>query len=572
MFNSIISNFHFIRPWVLLFLLIPLLFRFYMFKNDENLSSWEKVCDKKLLNYLLIKNKKSKRRLSAFMMYLGLITAIISASGPSWEKIQTPALSNYNPVMIVLNLSTDMLEDDVKPTRLDRAKLEIKNILEQLKSSESGFIVYTDEPFLISPVSSDSIIITNLLDAVSNDIMPLNGDRPDRAIEMAKQKIKDAGYENGNIILFTADSGMYFDSTLSQAQKSAQEGISVNIVNMSADKNEKLEQIANAGQGVIISANEGIKELVDKIYLPKDKFKKSKNKTSEWLDFGWYLVCVPMICCLAFFRKGVLIIIFLISISSVSQADFLYSDNYLARKEFKAKNYKQAAKSFDNEKWKAAAYYKDGNYAQAIKLLADKNDIESRYNYANSLAKSGNLDEAIKTYEEVLKQEPEHKDAKYNLEYLKKHQQQNDSKNKKQNQNGKQDNQNKNESNEQNNRQNQSNQQNQNAEQKQDKDDKQQEAKAQNIKAQAQADQEKNNEHSENNSEDNKENEQNKKNENTLQQQKTPQLNAKQGDKDEKYDEQVQAKVQKFREIPDDKGGLLRAFIKQEYMKNRYGE
>ena len=204
--------------------------------------------------------------------------------------------------------------------------------------------------------------------------------------------------------------------------------------------------------------------------------------------------------------------------------------------------------------------------------MADKNDIESRYNYANSLAKSGNLDEAIKTYEEVLKQEPEHKDAKYNLEYLKKHQQQNDSKNKKQNQNGKQDNQNKNESNEQNNRQNQSNQQNQNAEQKQDKDDKQQEAKAQNIKAQAQADQEKNNEQSENNSEDNKENEQNKKNENTLQQQKTPQLNAKQGDKDEKYDEQVQAKVQKFREIPDDKGGLLRAFIKQEYMKNRYGE
>ena len=41
---------------------------------------------------------------------------------------------------------------------------------------------------------------------------------------------------------------------------------------------------------------------------------------------------------------------------------------------------------------------------------------------------------------------------------------------------------------------------------------------------------------------------------------------------DEKYDEEVQAKVQRFREIPDDKGGLLRAFIQQEYLKKRYGD
>ena len=39
-----------------------------------------------------------------------------------------------------------------------------------------------------------------------------------------------------------------------------------------------------------------------------------------------------------------------------------------------------------------------------------------------------------------------------------------------------------------------------------------------------------------------------------------------------KSDEKAQAKEQQYREIPEDVGGLLRAFIYKEYMKNRYGE
>ena len=46
----------------------------------------------------------------------------------------------------------------------------------------------------------------------------------------------------------------------------------------------------------------------------------------------------------------------------------------------------------------------------------------------------------------------------------------------------------------------------------------------------------------------------------------------KQGSKEDKYDEKMQAKVQQYREIPEDIGGLLRAFIKNEYQQNRYNE
>ena len=48
-------------------------------------------------------------------------------------------------------------------------------------------------------------------------------------------------------------------------------------------------------------------------------------------------------------------------------------------------------------------------------------------------------------------------------------------------------------------------------------------------------------------------------------------MKAKEGAENEKYDEKVQARRQQFREIKEDTGGLLRAIIKQEYLKNRYG-
>ncbi len=573
MIDEFISNFHFLRPWILILLLIPISFYFYVFKNNTNLSSWEKVCDENLLRFLLIKNKNSKRKIGVSLMYLGLVFAILSAAGPVWKKSPTETLSNQNPVMILLNLSTNMLEADVKPSRLDRAKLEIIRFLEQLKTSETGLIVYTQEPFLISPLSTDNGLVINLLDAVNTDIMPINGDRLDRAIELAVAKISAAGYNNGSIVIYTASAGMSYEKTIKEAVTAAKKGYKINIIDMALQPDTKLEQIANATGGKLLSVGYDESKLVNIILNEKENFKENKNKAVEWQDYGWYLLWIPMMCMLNFFRKGILVIFLVIGIQSVAYAGFLWNDNQLAMKDFEQKKYNQAAQKFNNQMWKASSYYKAGNYEKAAQIFADKEDIKSIYNYANAMAKSGKLDEAIKAYENVLKKDKNHKDAKFNLEYIKKQQKQNQSKN--QTQNNKQDkNQKQNQSNENQNKQdkNQKQQDNQQAQQEQNKDEKnKQEAKAQQSMASAQAEEENQDKKSDDNSKENQD-AQTQKIEQSVQKQKEPVAQAKTGPKNEKYDEKAQAKVQKFREIPEDKGGLLRAFIQKEYFKNRYGD
>ena len=83
MVEEFLNNFHFLRPWFLLLLLLPIFFLRYFFNSMHSTSSWENVCDKKLLNFLLIRGSSSNRKLFSWLFILALIFAVLAAAGPT---------------------------------------------------------------------------------------------------------------------------------------------------------------------------------------------------------------------------------------------------------------------------------------------------------------------------------------------------------------------------------------------------------------------------------------------------------------------------------------------------------
>ncbi|MCX7115666.1 MAG: tetratricopeptide repeat protein [Gammaproteobacteria bacterium] len=78
-------------------------------------------------------------------------------------------------------------------------------------------------------------------------------------------------------------------------------------------------------------------------------------------------------------------------------------------------HYVEAAKTFQDPDWQAAAAYRSGQYEKAAQHYRDrKNDDTSLYNLGNALAKSGHYQEAINAYQQALKLNPSHPDALYN--------------------------------------------------------------------------------------------------------------------------------------------------------------
>lgn len=563
--SEFINNFHLLRPWFLLLLFFPaiLYWRYYFHLNT--VSSWEKVCDKNLLDFLLVKGSSLQRKLVFYLGAIGMVTGIIALSGPSWHKREAEAVSVANPVMIVLNLSTDMKNTDVTPNRLTRAKYAVSDLLSGLKDAQAGLIVYTDEPYQIVPVTEDTRLINNLLPNIDFDIMPSNGDRLDLALRLAVEKLRGAGYPEGNIVVFSSDVGQGMDKALSAAVSSAAQGYRVNVVNVSAEKNEKLDLIARQGNGFLTNVN-NIAALEQKINAEaSDELKTSKNKLTQWDDYGYWLVFVSLICCLYYFRRGILAMLILGLMCGEASAGFFLNDNQEGQRAFEAGDFNTAADKFEGGDWKASSYYRLGDYEKAYREFSKSQDETARYNQGNALAKAGKIEEAIAKYEEVLQENPQHEDAKFNLEYLKQQQQQNQSSSSDNDEN-------------QNDEDNAAENEQQSAagsqsEQQPDENERQEQSSEDEKNDNDASASENGSGDEEQNSDDVNQGRQPQADEQREQEadNRPQQGSALQNEEsDNTYNEEVQAREMQYREIPEDAGGLLRAFIAKEYSKNRY--
>lgn len=578
-----INNFHFLRPWFLLLLVLPffIYIRSYSRKAETN-SAWAKVCDKNLLDFLLIKKQSESKKSSEYLRFLILLLFPVSLAGPCWQKTENPALSVDNPLIIALNMSDVMWSKDVSPSRAVRAKYLIKDILNGVNSTETGLEVYTREPFMISPISEDKNMIDNLLNAVTYDIMPENGDRLDRAIDLAIERLYGANYVKGNIIILTSDVGERFDLALESAAKAADKGYLINVIDINSQKNPKLKMIAEKGQGVYLGYNENLKVLFDKINsIGENKIKESQNLQVVWQDNGYYLLFLPALFMLYFFRKGAMLsILFLVLFIKTADAGWFLNNNQEAMEAFNKGDFATASKKFENQYWKAGSAYKNGNYSKAGEIYSKFKDTENLYNYGNALAKSGKIKEAIEKYEEVLKLNPEHEDAKFNLEYLKKQQnQEQQQQNQKQQKKENEDKSDKQKQNSEQQQDQQNEEQQQKSEQSEDKLSENQKNK-QNTQSQEDSDKDDSADTEKESPSGDSETE-NEAKEETAQTQNTPEegedkqqvQTVNSGDKDDNEEKQkMRARMQKFREIKEDKGGLLRAFIKKEYDRKRYRE
>ena len=621
------QDFHFMRPYWLLAL--PLLFFLYrgLVKTDKIQSSWANVCDEHLLNFLLVKGENKQRKLPYILSLFILFFIIISLSGPTWVKKNNPTLSVDNPVMIMLNMSGDMWAKDVSPSRFIRAKYLIKDLLQEFKSTESGLLVYSSEPYVITPMTEDANIIDNILPALEMNIMPEDGDRLDRAVNLAVERLQSSGYSKGNLIILTADAGERFDAALESAANARDNGFEVNIIKVSDAENEKLPMIAEKGGGIYVDYKQSLSPLSSKINdVLKAELKQSENMQTVWEDMGYYLLWLPAFLLLYYFRSGVLAIVMLCIFSDVACAGWFLNDNQEAMGYFENQQYDKAQDKFTDSQWKGAAAYKNGDFSTAYNSFLQGDDVTSLYNQGNALAKGGKIAEAIAKYEEVLKKDSSFEDAQFNLDYLKQMQQQQEqqqqNKNKQeqedkqqsvtdsQKQKQKQDEQSNKEENQE--QQVDSQENNSQQEQQQEQADKQQnnnpQKQSQNAQNNEESQQDNENGNEQQPSEQKQQNEQesvrtgNKdkqesstKQNNQQEQQdsddgkqieteqqaqygdedenseKTAQaLQTQAGDKDDEQREKLRTRTQFFREIPEDKGGLIRAFIALEHAKNRY--
>ncbi len=451
--------FHFIRPWWLVGIIPAVGLAWYWLRRTQTGSGWESAIDSELLGVLLDVTQTRSSKWFSSLLVASLFIAPIGLAGPAWEKLPQNVEQREDTLIILLDLSLSMLAQDLQPSRIDRARQEIVDILRLRVEGQTALIAYAGDAHTVVPLTDDVATVENLLVSLSPEMMPVFGSNPDHALTLAHELFDNANVLQGRILMIT--DGVDLLSDVSRHRTTAYP-ISVLGIGTSSggaipldrlrqpgrtlrtqEGNQiiaqldevRLKEVADLGFGRYQEAQVGDDDINALLSTPlpsEDETIEVEREFDTWADQGHWIALLLLPLALIAFRKGVFLVLVLIPFTPTEQAiaqppmaieaeqvDSLW-DSLWQRKDQRAWQKLReghpefAAALFDDPQWRAIAQYRSSDFSGAFANFTQDLSTTGWYNQANALARLKQYEQAISVYDQVLAQTPDHEDAKFN--------------------------------------------------------------------------------------------------------------------------------------------------------------
>ncbi len=455
------SEFHLLRPLALLGLIPALLIVALTQWRKRSAGNWEKIINPALLPFLMQGDSNKKQR-GIYWVLLAWIVGCLALAGPTWEQLPQPVHKKDSALILIMDLSPSMLAEDIKPSRLARARYKLIDILQNRAEGFSALVVYGGEAYTLSPLTEDSNTIISLIPTLQPSLLPVYGSNTEEAVETALELAINGGYQQGDLLLITDGvASPAFATVQSMIKRAGKFRLSILGVGTPQgapiptgaggfvkDSNgailipklspASLQMLAqnNGGSYRTLSADDtdisALLAATEELF--PDATKELERDFDLWDDRGFWLVFLLLPIILVSFRKGNIALLLLVpSLFSDPASAFEWRDlwqtaDQQASRALQEGDAETAQVLFKDPQWRGSAAYKAGDYQTAIDEFVQNNSADGHYNRGNGLAKSGDLDGAIEAYNQALKLQPNMADAIANrdlVEQLKQEQQQN---------------------------------------------------------------------------------------------------------------------------------------------------
>ncbi|MEM9158572.1 MAG: VWA domain-containing protein [Verrucomicrobiota bacterium] len=158
------------------------------------------------------KISRARRRPAKLLLCLSLALLIVALAQPRWGTIDRTVFKRSREVIIAMDLSKSMLAEDIKPNRLERAKLVVSSMLNDLQGESVGLVVFAGTAFLQSPMSPDYQILRGFLQEISPDYIPQGGTNYGEMIEAALDSFKQSDGQADRFLIVISDGESLDDS------------------------------------------------------------------------------------------------------------------------------------------------------------------------------------------------------------------------------------------------------------------------------------------------------------------------------------------------------------------------
>jgi len=247
----------FAQPYFTLFIFAVLsLILFYIWAFRMRKKTWDKFAQKSLLAELLAQVNSGRQRLKAILLILGLLFCFIALLRPQWGFKWQESKRKGLDIIIALDTSKSMLANDIKPSRLERAKLAIGDFTQDLKGDRIGLIAFSGSAFLGCPLTIDYGGFLLSLENIDVNTIPKGGTSISSAIKEALRSYP-AGEGKYKVLIIITDGEDHEGDPLRLAEEAKKEGIIICCIGIGTKEGELVFLEQKDGRKEFLRDNEG---------------------------------------------------------------------------------------------------------------------------------------------------------------------------------------------------------------------------------------------------------------------------------------------------------------------------
>jgi Ca-activated chloride channel family protein len=236
--------------------IVPLLALFYVIAERGRKRALERFAEGKVLPEISGSFNMARRKMRTVMMVAAVFLAVISLMRPQWGFTWREVKRQGIDIIIALDASKSMLAEDVRPNRLERAKLAIKDLVRKLRGDRLGLIVFSGTAFLQCPLTMDYDGFLLSLNDVDVETIPVGGTSLANAIYTAIRSY-EGGKKQQKILIVITD-GEDLEGGVDQAIAMAKhEGVRIFCVGIGAEEGELIPITDERGKTVFLKDAEG---------------------------------------------------------------------------------------------------------------------------------------------------------------------------------------------------------------------------------------------------------------------------------------------------------------------------
>lgn len=278
-----------------LFWLLPILLVIYIIYIRWKRRAARRLGDDFITGKLMPYKSGWRNHFKFFLNILTLSSIFVALANPQigsqLEKVKRKGID----IVIALDVSNSMLAQDIKPSRLERAKQSINRLIDDLENDRLGLVVFAGKAYTQLPITTDYAAAKLMLSTVSTDLVPVQGTAIGKAIEMASSAFNVE--KSGKAIIIITDGETHDEDVMEKVNEAVDKGIRIYTIGLGLSEGAPipvynngvitgfkkdqsgstiitrldetmLQQIADAGKGIYVRANNsqvGLNRIFDEI-------------------------------------------------------------------------------------------------------------------------------------------------------------------------------------------------------------------------------------------------------------------------------------------------------------------